>query len=384
MTIGDSSAYPPSSVPIGAVGHPSRLAWGNIETARGVYNWAFYDDFVAMASMHGVPFVLTFGWTPSWAVADQSSCSGLTCTAPPDNLQDWIDFVTAVVNHYNGAQAPHIKYYELWNEANDATFWTGTQAQLVALAQAAYPIIHSDPGAILLAPSVTGNLSQAAAWLQGYLQAGGSQYADGGTFHGYLSPTGAVPYPFPEDTSSFGDIVTRAAAFRSALDQNGLAGKPMFDTEGSWGKANITDPDQQAAWLARWYILQASAGVSAVYWFTWGDSNLPPDPTQQWGLISNPDGTPTSAGVAYGQVYAWLVGATISSPCAKSADDTWTCALTRSAGYQGQIVWNHTGSVSYTPPAQFHRYRDLAGNIFTPNGTVTIGSKPLLFETGAP
>jgi hypothetical protein len=31
----------------------------------------------------------------------------------------------------------------------------------------------------------------------------------------------------------------------------------MFDTEGSWGKGNVTDPDSRVAWLARWYQLQA-------------------------------------------------------------------------------------------------------------------------------
>ena len=225
MTIGDAASYPPANVPIGAIGHPTRLAWGNIEVSKGSYQWNFYDTFVGRAFNHGVPFMMTFGSTPSWALANQSSCIGTICTDPPDNIQDWIDFVTAVVNHYNGVQAPHIKYYELWDEANQSTFWTGSQAQLVSLAQAAYPIIHQDSASLLLTPSVTGNLSVANTWMQDYLQAGGNKYADGGTFHGYLSPNGTSPYPFPEDnTSSYGDIVTRANTFRATFDANGLAG----------------------------------------------------------------------------------------------------------------------------------------------------------------
>src|SRR5438105_687947 len=99
MTIGDAASYPPPSVPIGAIGHPTKLAWGNIEVSRGSYQWSFYDAFVSRAFNHGVPFMMTFGSTPSWALANQSSCTGPICTAPPDNIQDWIDFVTAVVNH---------------------------------------------------------------------------------------------------------------------------------------------------------------------------------------------------------------------------------------------------------------------------------------------
>jgi hypothetical protein len=50
------------------------------------------------------------------------------CTAPPDNIQDWISFVTTLINHHNGVTAPHVKYYEIWNEANSSAFWTGSVA----------------------------------------------------------------------------------------------------------------------------------------------------------------------------------------------------------------------------------------------------------------
>jgi hypothetical protein len=389
MTIGDQALYPPSTVPIGAIGHPTLLAWATIEPDRGVYDFSFYDKFVNWAESNGISFMMTFAWTPSWAVADHSSCNGKICTAPPDNIQDWIDFVAAVIGHYNGVSAPHIKYYELWNEANDRIFWSGTSAKLVALAEAAYPIIHQDPNSLLLTPSTTNNLSSARTWMQQYLQAGGNQYADGGAFHGYLAPNGEFPYPFPEDSSpsGYGDIITRATTFRSIFDSNGLAGKPVLNTEGSWGRANITDPDQQVAWLTRWYLLQAGSGiVSSAYWFTWGESNPGGTPDQEWGLITNPDGTPTAAGIAYGQLYDWLVGASIF-PCTK-ASNVWTCSLIRPGVYEGLIVWFYSSSESDTtncvPDAKFRRYRDLDGNIADISGSVTIGAKPILLETGIP
>ena len=37
-----------------------------------------------------------------------------------------------------------------------ALWWTGTTAQMVELAQAAYPIVHADPNSMLLTPSVAG------------------------------------------------------------------------------------------------------------------------------------------------------------------------------------------------------------------------------------
>jgi len=400
MTIGDQAAYPPATVPIGALGHPTLLAWAEIEPQRGSYDFSFYDKFANWASGNGIPFMITFAWTPSWAVADQSSCIGVICTAPPDHVQDWTDFLTTVINHYNGVTAPHVKYYEVWNEANSAIFWTGTHPQLVGLAAAAYPVIHQDPGAMLLAPSVTGPLASAQSWLDAYFGAGGNQYADGASFHGYIGPAGESPYPFPEDNDSFGytDIVTRATSFRATFDNDGLAGKPMFDSEGSWGKDNVTDPDQQVAWLSRWFLLQAGllqngAGlVSSAYWFSWGDSTPGAGSDQQWGLISDDGGlTPTAAGIAYGQLFNWLAGASVSkcqSSAAPPASSLWTCMMSRSGGYHAMAAWYYSASESettlYTPPAQFLQYRDLAGNTHTMNGAVTVGPQPILLETGTP
>ena len=396
MTIGDTAPYPPSTVPIGAIGHPTLLAWATIEPDRGVYDFSFYDKFANWASSNNLPLMVTFGWTPSWALSDKSSCKGKICTAYPDDLQDWVDFITTVVNHYNGVDAPNVQYYELWNEANDGAFWSGKQWQLIELAKAAYPIIHQNPVSLLLTPSTSGARTDARDWMRSYLigdplHGAGYQYADGGTFHGYLAPQGEFPYPFPEDSgvSGYGDIVTRAATFRLLFDSNGLLGKPMFDTEGSWGRANITDPSQQVAWLARWYLLQAGAGTSqSAYWFAWGDSNPGQGIDQQWGLITDyyDQTTPTTAGIAYGQVYDWLVDAAIS-PCTSSAN-VWTCALIRSGNYKGLAVWfysaNESDTTSYTPDPQFVQYRDLAGNVTPVTGAITIGPQPVLLESGPP
>jgi hypothetical protein len=400
MTIGANSGvvgFPPASVPIGAIGHPPNLAWSTIEGSKGNFDFTLYDTYVNYAQQNNLPFMMTFAYTPNWALADQSSCtilSGTACTAPPDNLQDWVDFVQAVVNHYNGTTAPHIKYYEMWNEANSITYWTGTPAQLVQMVQLAYPIIRQDPNAFIIEPSVTGGLTDAEGWLAQYYAAfAGTNFTpaectDGVSFHGYLGSTGTSPYPFPEDdTTAYGDIVTRATQFRSTFDTNGLQSKPMFDTEGSWGDNNITLPNEQVAWVARWYLLQAglqaSSGsplITGAYWYTWGYSTNSISPP--WGQLTNVDGvTPTAAGIAYGQVYDWLLGATIS-PCLNSGS-IYTCAVTQSGGSSAQAAWyystNENLSISYSVPPTFGHYLDLAGNLNTiSGGVVLLGAEPIL------
>ena len=112
--------FPP--LPIGMLGHPPTFAWGWIERSKGQFTWTGFDRYANDAASRGIDMVLTFGSTPGWAAANPSSCrvsvNVTICTSPPAHIQDWIDFVTAVIQHFNGVTAPHIRYYELWNEAN--------------------------------------------------------------------------------------------------------------------------------------------------------------------------------------------------------------------------------------------------------------------------
>ena len=397
--------YP--EVTVGLLAH-QEFAWGMIEQSRGVFDFKLLDNYMANVQLYGlvdpvtntanIAMTLSDG-TPIWAVADHTTCTGGSlnlklCTAPPDNIQDWTDFLTAVVQHYNGKTQPHIKYYELWNEINIQLWWTGANAQMLALAQAAYPIIH-DAYSQLLTPSVAGPVgtvsptSQVNAMTQ-YLQAGGYKYADGGAFHGYIAAQGGVtPFPMPEqDTTSgckafvgcHGSIITIATQMRAVFDQNGLSGKPFFQTEGSWGNMTVTDPDTQVQWVARYNLLQAglrsTLNLQMAAWFTWAD------PSFGWGNIADASLNPTPAGVAYNQVYNWVVGSAIAQPCSGAANGTWTCTLTRAGGYTAQAVWNTQGSIAYSPGPGYTQVRDLTG-ITSPipaSGSVTIGPKPVLVE----
>ncbi len=394
------------AVPTGTIAHGD-FAWQRIEQQKGVFDFSLFDAYVGAAVSNGlvdtstntanVAITLAAG-TPGWAVADKSTCSttnGVTvCTAPPDNVQDWKDFLTGLLAHYNGTAQPHVRIYELWNEINFALWWTGTDAQMVALAQAAYPIVHADPNSILLTPSVAGPVGTSLAHsvlkaMTSYLQAGGAAYADGGAFHGYPGVQGVTPFPMPDDegtpgctpaVSCWGSIVTKATQMRAVFDQYGLAGKPMFQTEGSWGNNTVTDPNTQIAWITRFTLLQAglrsSLNLQLAAWFTWSP------PSFGWGTIEDSSGNPTSAGAAYREVYHWLVGATTTAPCSGDSNGTWTCVLARPGGYVAKAVWNTKGSTAFTPGPGYTQARDVTGKAtpITPGGSLTIGPKPVLVE----
>ncbi len=400
----------------GAVGHPIRLAWPYIETSRGVFDFSFYDQYAAIAPREGpsgtiAVMDLTLGMTPGWAKADQSTCRTLSggvigCQAPPDNIQDWKDFILALVQHYDGTapSRPHIKYYEIWNEWNvtDAQngFWIGPIPSLVALQTTACAIIHAtDSFSQVVTPSTVGAAAtpndQAPMNLTTYFNYGGSNcpggpnnLIDAVSFHGNLGLMSLNPYPLPGEGCTGGgcngSIVEITNSYREVLNLNGLQNTPLLDTEGGFESANISDMDQRAAWLAQFYVLQAglfnSDQLQWVSWFTWGAPGVP-------GNIETASKTPDTAGVAYSQVFDWFFGR-FPSACTQSGM-VWTCPLTGAGGYQAEVLWDDSQTCSggncttsaQTAPAWAVRFRDLTGKSTPISGaTVQVGLKPIVLE----
>lgn len=396
----------------GAVGHPIRLAWPYIETSRGVYDFSFYDEYASIAPREGstgniAVMDLTLGMTPGWAISNQANslCRSLNggvigCQGAPDNIQDWKDFITALLQHYNGSSPtqPYIKYYEIWNEWNvqDDTngFWNGTIAQLVDLEQSACSIIHAQASgfSLVVSPSTVGAASTSADMapqqLQQFLQAGGGSCIDAVSFHGNLGLMSLNPFPLPGEGCTTqgcnGTIVQIANSYREILNLNGPLNVPLLDTEGGFESANITDIDQRAAWLAQFYVLQAglfnSDQLQWVSWFTWGAPGVA-------GNIETANKTPDPAGIAYNQVYSWLFSR-FPAPCVQ-AGTLWSCPITGASGYQAEIIWDDSqtclngtcASAAQVSPTWAVKYRDLTGKATSITGTtVPVSLNPIILE----
>ena len=355
------SSQPWPSVPIGSIRlWDTRTGWNDLEPSKGVYSWSNLDGHLALAQKHNLDVLYTFGQTAEWAASGASSrCTyGPGSCFPPSNIQDWDDFVTAVVAHSAG----RIKYWELWNEANYPSFWMGDMHTLVTLAQHAYKIIKAaDPKAVVLCPSSTVSPPEVGNFLKQYFAAGGTAVTDAIAFHGYVN------YTRPSLPEAVLDYVT---AVRGAMASSGIAGKPIWNTEGSWGlNTALASPSEGPGYLAREFILQWSSGVSRFYWYAWNNTHT--------GTLWATNGV-QPAGIAYEQIYNWLVGATMTKPCTMATDSTWVCAMTRPGGFQALAVWNSATTKTYTPAAEYTKYLDLAGNTKPVSGAVTIGYSPIL------
>lgn len=417
-----------------------QTGWAQIQTSAGPtasnFNWTNMDFWLGLAQQNGVDVLYDLSRTPSFAqcTAGDTICSlagsaSVACAygpptvtdpteggpgqcLPPSDLnadgtgtnQFWIDWVTAVAAHSKASTTAHIKYYEIWNEPSIAKSWQGTAAQLVRLTQDARCIIIGtncsslstysqtgiDPSAMITTPAYVGlttsdPASDASFFMSQFLTQclGGSpcggQLVDIIAFHGYVGTD--PPENFVPEFNNLTGVLSGILGGPNKL--------PVFNTEGSWNSVNpVTDPDQQAAWLSRYVLLQYSAGVQKFYWYSWDGGTV--------GLWTAASGT-SKAGHTYGIMNMWLGKGTTSGvatstgPCSAQGS-IYTCNYTRSGGYQALAVWDASQTCNagncttstFDVPSKYVQYIDTTGTTTSLNGatTVNISLRPILLETG--
>jgi hypothetical protein len=418
-----SDPWPGTMIPLGSwrsLG--SQVKWADIETGPGVYDFSHLDGWLSKAKQSNADVLFTMYATPSWASSRGPNCTGIgtphkgclgptnicaflqqngpgVCDPPIDlacdgtgTNQTFVDFVTALIQHVGPGT---IKYWEMWNEPNNPNEWNGDAdcastphggyLMLARMARDMRAIVSAaDPNARFTTPPC-GSPNCAASWLATYFaNTDGASSADIIAFHGYIT-TGGCPSdcPVPENVGVQIDrLISKLPA--------SAKGKPLFDTEGSWGGPpgqknvnSITDPDQQASFLARYYLVQMGKHVAKFYWWNW-------DISGEAAFYNASANSLNPAGNAYIQVVRWTNGGTATvGPCSATGT-VWTCSLQSPTGAEAEAIWDTSqtcngGSCSTAQvsiPSQFNAYLDLSGNQGQLSGSsAAVGSKPILLIT---
>jgi polysaccharide biosynthesis protein PslG len=377
----------------------SGVSWDLMNPAPGQYDWSMFDAWLNAAQTNGVDIEYTFGRVPQWASSDpgRSTCTGSggggpgKC-APPNDLnadgtgtdQHWIDFVTAIATRSAG----RVHYWEMWNEGGNPARWAGTSAQLVRMVSDARSIILGiDPTAVILSPSGGIRSPVELNWWKNFLAAGGGTYVDAIAIHSYLQTEGHQPVP--EELLVY--LPQFVAKYLTPYGQNT---KPIIDTEASWGNpncCNFSNPDLQAGFVVRYYVMHLLANVQRYYWFAWDDATAGTLWVADPHDITKP-GTLLKPGIAYQQTYNWFVGNTLDPSCTPNGS-VWACNITGANGYQGQIVWDTSQTCkagtctysNYTFNPMFIQYVTIYGQVIPVNGsTVPIGYQPILLQNMTP
>jgi hypothetical protein len=111
-----------------------QLQWSLAEPSKGNYQWLGLDELLAYAQSEGVKVILRVDSAPAWA---RSGPEG----APPDDMDDFGDFMSAVASRAAGQVAGYV----IWNEPNLPTNWgdSPNASQYVQMLQAVYPRIKA-------------------------------------------------------------------------------------------------------------------------------------------------------------------------------------------------------------------------------------------------
>ena len=310
----------------------NRTSWANIERSQGVFDWTALDTAVATSKAKGVNDILmVLAGTPAWATDDPSPTAlpQPGAAGMPRDLAWWDNWVTQVVTRYKGK----ITSYQPWNEANLATFSTGSPQDMADLTKRAYDIIKRiDPAATVVAPSTGTRL--------------------GGPFKSFYPKYLAAlkAYGWPVDVwaahtypASLGTPVDRAALaklWQQTLAAAGAPAKPLWDTENNFGLKGPgpQNPDvdlegtKAADWVARTYLDALRLNISRVYWYRWEPYN------DLWGIQMYNN---TPGAVAYQTLQKWIVGATFNGCPAKGTNVT--CNFTK-GGKKFQVVYTDSGA----------------------------------------
>jgi hypothetical protein len=229
------------------------FSWREIEPTRGQFHWQRPDEVVAGAGYYGLDLVVRLDQHPGWASPVTTALN-----APPDDLADYVRFVSIVAARYRG----RVKGYIIWNEPNLAIDWGGRPpdpAGYAAMLAAAYRAVKEvDPQALVVSAGLapTNHQDDEAmddrVFLEAFYQAGAKDTFD---------VLGAHPYGFgyPPDAprGAHGGLnLARVQDLRDIMVRHGDSHKPVWATELGWtvdasgqDEWQTVSPEQQAEYL---------------------------------------------------------------------------------------------------------------------------------------
>lgn len=312
----------------------AHVAWPNLEPERGRWDFARLDRYVAMARLTGVEILLPLGLSPGWASARPAEHSSYAPgnAAEPRNMEDWRNYVRTVATRYAG----RIRDFEIWNEPNEAGFFSGTPEKLVELTCEAQAVLKAvSPENRLVSPAMVGEGIEPQL-LEKFLRLGGSKCVDIVGYHFYV-PKGA-----PEAT------MTLVRRVRDVMKRGGVGNLPLWNTEAGWWIENTDGTPEaadtrwrrvssveSAAYVARALIAGRAAGLERYYWYAWDNTSL--------GLIEPSSGALKPGAVALATVASWLAWSDIDH--CNEQTGRWVCPLKSKEGnLRGYIAWATQGN----------------------------------------
>jgi hypothetical protein len=210
----------------------------NVVQAKGrtQWNWAPFDTMIRASEQAGLKVLAVPTWTPGWANGGRSMYT------PPTNPANFAAFAKAAAERYmpGGAGGTHVRWWEIWNEPNNAIYWVGAPnaAAYVALLKPTYTAIKAaDPTSVVITGGVApngdlgtqpDNPMHPVNYLKAMYTAGAKGFFDAVGHHPYAPTSGPLVKTLgSEGWNSF--LYTETLYYVMAA--NGDGGKKIWGTE---------------------------------------------------------------------------------------------------------------------------------------------------------
>ncbi|MGC8779523.1 MAG: cellulase family glycosylhydrolase [Anaerolineae bacterium] len=201
--------------------------------------WDKYDQIVALAEKYGMELIVRVSTPPTWSRARGDEVGTF---APPDNYDDFGDFIYTLVTRYRG----RIRYYQIWNEPNIYPEWgnypISPEDYTALLKVAATRARAADPNVVIIAGALASTIAlqpdappphnalNDLLFLQRMYDAGAAPYFDIMAMQGYGLWSGPTDRRMHPRVMNFG----RPQFVRDLMVANGDAAKPIWISEMGW------------------------------------------------------------------------------------------------------------------------------------------------------
>ncbi|HUP28136.1 MAG TPA: hypothetical protein VM409_06845, partial [Chloroflexia bacterium] len=115
------------------------------------YNWSEFDRMIDGVLGMGKEPMICLSYMP-----ETLSASGSSRVVPPVNYDEWGNLVKATVEHVNVARNLGVKYWEVWNEPNEWSFWQASYPDYLKLYDVTVAAVRlADPTALVGGPALS-------------------------------------------------------------------------------------------------------------------------------------------------------------------------------------------------------------------------------------
>ena len=195
--------------------------------------WLKYDRIVDLTQAYGLRLMVRLSNPPAWSRADPNAGD----RAPPDDLQDYVNYVIAVARRYRG----RVSHYQIWNEPNIYPEWGNRPidpAGYVELLCRAYAALKAvDPDIVVISGAIAPTIALDGSrdlsdlvFLQALYDHGGGACFDILSAQGYGLRSG----PADRRLRATSVNIARHTYYRDIMTRNGDAHKPIWLSEAAW------------------------------------------------------------------------------------------------------------------------------------------------------